>query len=61
MIQIINTKYSPIDLVLVYISTVTNMAAVKNKPTAIIIIKTNIFLPVLSLSPGQSMKQITIN
>lgn len=46
--------YSPIDLVLAYIKTVTNMAAVKNKPTAVINITTKIFLPEVSRSPGQS-------
>lgn len=47
-------KYSPIDLVLVYIKTVTNMAAVKNKPAAIISMINRIFLPEFSLRPGQS-------
>lgn len=37
-----------------YIKTVTNTAAVKNKPTAITNINTKIFLPEFSLSPGQS-------
>lgn len=46
--------YSPIDLVLVYIKTVTNMAAVKNKPTAIISMNSRIFFPEFSLRPGQS-------
>jgi len=49
-------KYVPIDLVLVYISVVTNMAATKNKPTAITSINTKTFLLELSRRPGQSEK-----
>jgi len=49
-------EYSPIDLVRVYIKTVTNIAAVKNKPTAIINMITKICFPEFSLRPGQSKK-----
>lgn len=49
----------PIDLVLVYIKTVTNIAAVKNKPTAIINMITKICFPEFSLRPGQSKRILT--
>jgi len=40
----------------VYIKTVTNIAAVKNKPTAIISMINKICFPEFSLRPGQSKK-----
>ena len=56
--KLIKLGYSPIDLVRVYIKTVTNIAAVKNKPTAIINMITKIFFPEFSLKPAQSKKKI---
>jgi len=54
--KLFKLEYSPIDLVRVYIKTVTNIAAVKNKPTAIINMINKIFFPEFSLKPGQSKR-----